>query len=226
MTRRGWTAAGWLLLTVAGCSQPNASPFPAVTPSVASLSPISPSPTPSASPATPSTSPSPSPTPTVPTTTPPPTPRPTPTPSATTTEPPAVQQFTLDEAAEFDDGLIIEIAGSVADKAKKTDKGAAATKGQIVIASVRIENGTMRTYDAAPVQITATYGKGAAAELIIDKTDALQRGFAGNVKPNHESIATLGFAIPHMHLKRVTFVIDPNDDEHDPVSFTGKVRRL
>ena len=154
------------------------------------------------------------------------TPTPTPTPSATTTEPPAVQRFTLDEAAEFDDGLIIEIAGSVADKAKKTDKGAAATKGQIVIASVRIENGTKHTYDAAPVQITATYGNGTSAEPIIDKTDELQRGFAGKIKPNDESIATVGFAVPYTQLKRVTFIIDPNDDEHDPVSFTGKVRRL
>ena len=139
---------------------------------------------------------------------------------------PAVQQFALDEAAEFDDGLIIEIAGSVADKAKKTDKGAAATKGQIVIASVRIENGTKRTYDAAPVQITAISSNGTAAEPIVDKTDELQRGFAGKIKPNDESIATVGFAIPHTQLKRVTFIIDPSDDEHDPVSFTGQVRRL
>ena len=221
MTRRGWIAAGCLLLTAAACSRPDRLPAPGrhaqrgqrVTdhaladaerhgdaerePDVADRTPT---PTPVATP--------------------------TPTPSATTTEPPAVQRFTLDEAAEFDDGLIIEIAGSVADKAKKTDKGAAATKGQIVIASVRIENGTKHTYDAAPVQITATYGNGTSAELIVDKTGELQRGFAGKVKPNDESIATVGFAVPYAQLKRVTFIVDPDDDEHDPVSFTGKVRRL
>jgi hypothetical protein len=140
--------------------------------------------------------------------------------------PPAVQPFALDQAAEFDDGLIIEIAGSVADKAKKTDKGAAATKGQIVIASVRIENGTKHTYDAVPVRITATYGNGTSAQLVVDKTGELQRGFAGKIKPKDESIATVGFAVPHSQLKRVTFIIDPTDHEHDPVSFTGKVRRL
>ena len=220
MTRRRWIAAGCLLLTVAACSRPIASPLPVATPSVASPSPTSPSPTPSASATTPSASQSPSPTPRAAT------PTPTPTPSDTTTEPPAVQRFTLDEAAEFDDGLIVEIAGSVADKAKKTDKGAAATKGQIVIASVRVENGTKRTYDAAPVQITATYGDGTAAEPIVDKTKQLQRGFSGKVKPNDESIATVAFAVPYTQLKRVTFLIDPNDDEHDPVSFTGKVHRL
>lgn len=137
-----------------------------------------------------------------------------------------MERFTLDEAAEFDDGLIVEIAGSVADKAKKTDKGAEATKGQIVIASVRIENGTKHAYDAAPVQITATYGTSTDAPLIIDKTSDLQRGFAGPIKSKDESIATVGFAVPYSQLKRVTFIVDPNDDEHDPVSFTGQVHKL
>ena len=54
------------------------------------------------------------------------------------------QQFTLDDVAEFDDGLMIEIAGTVADKASKTDRGAEATNGQIVIASIRIENKTTK----------------------------------------------------------------------------------
>ena len=40
----------------------------------------------------------------------------------------------------FDDGLLIDIAGhNVAKKATKTDRGAEATNGQIVIASVRID---------------------------------------------------------------------------------------
>ena len=76
------------------------------------------------------------------------------------------------------------------------------------------------------MQITATYGNGTTRRPIIDKTDELQRGFAGQVKPNDESIATVGFAVPHSQLKRVTFIVDPNDDEHDPVSFTGEVHRL
>ena len=154
------------------------------------------------------------------------TPTPTPTPSATTTEPPAVQRFTLDETAEFDDDLIVEIAGSVADKAKKTDKGAAATKGQIVIASVRLENGTKRTVRRSPGADHRDLWNGTAAEPIVDKTRQLQRGFSGKVKPNDESIATVAFAVPYTQLKRVTFLVDPNDAEHDPVSFTGRFHRL
>lgn len=202
MTQTGWFVAGCMLLTAA-CSPPGASPLPAATQDLVSSSPAIPSPSPTLTGS--------------------------PTPSASpplTAEAPAVQQFTLDETVEFDDGLIIEIAGSVADKAKKTQQGAAATNGQIVIASVRIENGTGHTYGAVPVRITATYGNGTAAKLMIDKTDELQRGFAGNVEPKDESIATLGFAVPHSQLNHVTFIIDPNDDEHDPVSFTGRVRRL
>ena len=40
--------------------------------------------------------------------------------SATPAEVPQEQQFGLDDVAEFDDGLVIEIAGAVADKAAKT----------------------------------------------------------------------------------------------------------
>ncbi len=64
-------------------------------------------------------------------------------------EVPDGQQFSLDDAAEFDDGLLIEIAGAIADKAARTDHGAEATNGEIVIASVRIENKTKEPYAAA-----------------------------------------------------------------------------
>ena len=151
-----------------------------------------------------------------------------PTPSATTTTPgevPEEQQFSLDDGAEFDDGLLIEIAGSVADKAKKSDRGAEATNGEIVIASVRIENKTKEPYDAESVLIGATYGNGRDAQIIVDKTDELQSGFTGTIKPNNEDIATVGFAIPFTELKKVTFIVDPNDDVHEAISFTGTVRR-
>ena len=42
-------------------------------------------------------------------------------------EVPEEQQFSLNDIAEFDDGLLIEIAGTVADKANKADRGAEAT---------------------------------------------------------------------------------------------------
>jgi hypothetical protein len=151
---------------------------------------------------------------------------PSPSPSATSAGPgevPEKQQFSLDDVAEFDDGLLIEIAGAVADKAKKTDRGAEATNGEIVIASVRIENKTKRPYDAESVLISATYGDSKDAQIIIDKTDELESGFTGTIKPKDEDIATVGFAVPLKEGKKVTFIVDPNDDVHEAISFTGPV---
>ena len=144
---------------------------------------------------------------------------------ATPAEVPKAQQFKLDDVAEFDDGLLIEIAGTVADRATKTDRGAEATNGQIVIASVRIENKTKKSYDAKGVLIGAKYGDGKDAQIIIDKTDELQSGFTHKIKPKDEGIATVGFAIPWNELKKVTFIVDPNDDVHEAISFTGRVHR-
>jgi hypothetical protein len=145
--------------------------------------------------------------------------------SATPAEVPEEQQFSLDDIAEFDDGLLIEIAGAVADKAAKTDRGAEATNGEIVTASVRIENKTKESYDAENVLIGAKYGNGKDAQIIIDETDELRSGFTGTIRPNDESIATVGFAVPFTGLKKVTFIVDPNDDVHEAISFTGTVDR-
>jgi hypothetical protein len=145
--------------------------------------------------------------------------------AATPAEVPKGQQFTFDDRAEFDDGLVIEIAGTVADKATKTDRGAEVTNGEIVIATVRIENNTKEPYDAASVLIGAKYGDGKDAQIIIDKTDELQSGFEGKIKPKDEDIATVGFAVPWTELKKVTFIVDPNDDVHEAISFTGRVHR-
>jgi hypothetical protein len=140
-------------------------------------------------------------------------------------EVPKGQQFKLDDVAEYDDGLVIEIAGTVADQAAKTDRGAERTNGEIVIASVRIENSTKKSYDASAVLIGAKYGDGLDAQIIIDRTDELQSGFKGKIKPKGEAIATVGFAVPWGELKKVTFIVDPNDDVHEAISFTGRVHR-
>ena len=109
---------------------------------------------------------------------------------------PEAQQFSLDDGAEFDDGLLIEIAGAVADKAAKTDRGAEATNGEIVIASVRIENNSDGPYDAESVLIAAKYGEGRDAQIIVDETDELQSGFTGTIRPNDEGIGDRRFRCP------------------------------
>jgi hypothetical protein len=135
------------------------------------------------------------------------------------------QQFKLEDVAQFDDGLVIDIAGTVAEKASRTDRGAEATNGEIVIASVRIENNTKKSYDAASVLIGAKYGEGKDAQIINDDTAELQSGFKGQIKPKDEDTATVGFAVPWKELRKVTFIVDPNDDVHEAISFTGRVHR-
>ena len=151
-----------------------------------------------------------------------------PSPNTTDTTPgevPEAQQFSLNDIAEFDDGLLIDIAGTVAQKANKTDRGAEATNGEIVIASVRIKNQTEEPYDAETVLIGAKYGDGKDAQIIIDQTEELQSGFTGKIKPEDEAIAAVGFAVPFKQLKNVTFIVDPNDDVHEAISFSGRVQR-
>jgi hypothetical protein len=145
--------------------------------------------------------------------------------SATPAEVPEEQQFSLDDAAEFDDGLLIEIAGAVADEAARTGRAAEATDGEIVIASIRIENKTKEPYAAESVLIGAKYGNGTDAQIIIDKTDDLQSAFTGMIEAGDEAVATVGFAVPFSELEKVTFIVDPNDDLHGAISFTGPVQR-
>jgi hypothetical protein len=94
-----------------------------------------------------------------------------------------------------------------------------------VIVSVRIENKTKEPYDAESVLIGATYGNGKDAQIIIDETDELQSGFTGTIKSKGEDIASVGFAVPFKELKKVTIIVDPNDDVHEAISFTGTVHR-
>ena len=138
---------------------------------------------------------------------------------------PKDQRFRFTELAKFSDGLQIELAGTTADKAAKTHRGAEATDGQIVIASIRIENGTREPFDASAVLISGTYGTGTPAPLIVDQAGQLQRGFSDTIPVGEEAVATVGFAIPVAGLKRVTVTVDCNDDEHEPVSFTGRVEQ-
>ena len=138
---------------------------------------------------------------------------------------PEDQRFTLDDVAEYDDGLLIEIAGAAADKARKSEKGAEDTDGQIVIASVRIENGSKHNFDARPIMITAVYGDGVAAT----EDDAAGSSSAASPvwsSPRTRTSPPSASPSRSSELGQVTFYLDPDDDEHDPVSFTGKIRRL
>lgn len=149
------------------------------------------------------------------------------TPGAVRT-PPAVaqdQEFGFDEIAEFPDGIEFEMAGTVASKAEVTQRGAESTDGELVTVSIRIGNGTELPYDAGRVRVTASYGDGTPAPLVLDTIGELQTGFSGSVAPSDETVAPFAFAVPFAALARVRYVVDPGDGEHEAISFTGTVER-
>ena len=135
------------------------------------------------------------------------------------------QRFSFDDIAEFPDGVEFEMAGTVASQAEATTRGAESTKGQMVTVSIRIGNATELPYDTNKVAVTASYGKGTPAPLVLDTIGELQTGFSGSVAPSDETVMPFGFAIPFSQLKKVTYTVDPGDDQHEAVSFTGKVER-
>ena len=135
------------------------------------------------------------------------------------------QRFTFDDIAGFPDGVEFEMAGTVASQAESTVVGAESTKGQMVTVSIRIGNASELPYDAGNVTVTATDAAGRPAPLVLDTIGELQRGFTGSVAPGDETVAPFGFAISYAQLQKVTFVVDPGDETHEAVSFTGKVER-
>lgn len=151
-------------------------------------------------------------------------PVPTGTPGPVTAAPD--QQFTLDDIAEFDDGLSVEIAGRVADTAAGTARGAEATQGQIVVVTVLVENNTPEVYDPSEAVVTASYADGTVAAPVTDAENEIGTGFTGPIAIADEGVSVVGFAVPASQLKRVTIVVDLNDEAHEPVSFAGEVERV
>lgn len=145
--------------------------------------------------------------------------------STPTNVPDADQKYTLDDTAEFDDGLMVGISGTIATKASLTQSGADSTDGQIVIASVTIENQGPEVFEADLVTITATYGDGKVAPMITDSAGELQNAFGGEIEVGDEASVVLGFAIPFSEITKVTIVVDCADDVHVPVTFEGTVVR-
>ncbi|GAA2093619.1 hypothetical protein GCM10009841_03500 [Microlunatus panaciterrae] len=154
-----------------------------------------------------------------------PTPTPTPT-SRQSRQTEAPEEFGFDDVAQFDDGMSIEIAFTLVDKAKPTDKGTEATNGQIVVVVVQLNNQTKDSYDPSDSRITCSYGAdGTPARVVVDKTGELQTGFHRPIKAGEQATAQLGFAIPAADAGHIMVDVDLNDAVHDPVRFTGEAQQ-
>ena len=147
-------------------------------------------------------------------------------PSASSSSGDEDSSFGFDDIASYDDGVEVEIVGTVAQQATTGMTGAETTHGQMVVASVLIRNGSVTAVDAASVLVTAAYGADDTdAPLVVDPTGELANAFLGHVTAGEEATAGYGFAIPFSALGRVIVTVDLGDGEHEPVSFTGAVER-
>lgn len=161
------------------------------------------------------------------TATPPPAPpasSPVSTPSAS--EDPGDEGFTFDDAAEFDDGLTIEVSGvPLARRAGEHEKGAEATNGEIVVIAVLITNEGTEPFPAQESLITLQYAGVDDAPLIVDEVGDLQAGFSEPIPPASDATVTLGFAVPFSAIGDISVTVDPGTDISEPVTFSGAAER-
>lgn len=155
---------------------------------------------------------------------PPSTPAAAPSPSATPLG--DSDDFTFNDAAEFDNGITIEIAGTpLARQAGEDEKGAETTDGQLVVIAVLITNEGTEPFAAEDALITLQYQGMDDAPLIVDTAGDLRAGFGEPIAPDSDATATLGFAVPFSAIKSIAITVDPGDDLNEPVTFVGAAER-
>lgn len=152
------------------------------------------------------------------------------TPSATPTEDtvaaptfaPAGGEFGLDQAAEFPDGLRIEVTSIKTATANEQQNGAEGTNGNMVVAEIGITNNTGSAYPTDPIQVWGFYD-GVGAPKVRDTSGALGDRFSGTIGEGESAVATMGFAIPADRLNNVAIMVDTRNEAHGPVQFIGQV---
>lgn len=147
----------------------------------------------------------------------------TPAPDLTSapTSPPAGAPLTLDQSADFEDGLSVQVDSVVATTAPDGVTGAEGTAGRVVLADVVITNGTRAPYDATGVVIQGYYRGNVGAVMLTDPSGAIGLGFGEAVPRGEKHKARVGFAVPAEDADDITIVVDPRDGSHDPVRFQG-----
>lgn len=137
------------------------------------------------------------------------------------TVPPTGQRLTLDQSADFEDGLSIQVDNVRATTVPDGVAGAEGTAGEVVLADVVVTNGTRRAYDATSVVIRGYYRENVGAVMLSDPTGALGLGFSEVVPRGEQHLARVGFAIPAADARDVTLVVDPRDGTHGTIRFVG-----
>lgn len=139
---------------------------------------------------------------------------------AAPTDAPDGTPFTLDQAARYDDGVLVEIESAKVAKAEPKVTGAEGTNGELIIATVVITNQSQQPFGLDKVQIDGWYA-GVGAPKVLDPSGKLGDSMKGSVPAGGSARASIGFAMPHVHANDITIVVDGGDDAHGPLMFSG-----
>ncbi|MDO5500224.1 MAG: hypothetical protein Q4F67_11165 [Propionibacteriaceae bacterium] len=137
-------------------------------------------------------------------------------------DPPSGAEFTLDQAAVFDDGVRFEVSSIAAGEATSTQTGAEGTDGHVVTAEITVTNGSDTAFDLAPIRVWGYYDE-IGAPMIVDSTGAVGDRFAGTAEPGQAARARFGFAMPSEGFETVTIMIDGGTADHGIMQFRGPI---
>ncbi|TDT30987.1 hypothetical protein [Naumannella halotolerans] len=142
--------------------------------------------------------------------------------SAPTEAPPAGDTFGFDEAARYDNRVLVQIDSVEAGTATETMTGAEGTGGEIVTVTVELINEGTDTVDLADWAVHAYYGDAdVGAVMVRDEAGTVGDSFDGSIGPSQSVTADFAFAAPAAEIERVSVLVDPRDDVNEPVLFVG-----
>lgn len=133
------------------------------------------------------------------------------------------EEFSLDQAAEFPDGLRVEVNSIAKATANEQQHGAEGTSGTMVVVEIGLTNKTGSSYPTDPIKVWGFYD-GVGAPKIRDTSGALGDSFSGTIGDGESAVAKMAFAIPADKLDKVTIMVDTKNPQQGPVQFTGTVK--
>lgn len=141
--------------------------------------------------------------------------------AAPTAVPPS-DSFTFDQAAQYDNDMLIQVNDVASGTATATMSGAEGTAGEIVTVTVELNNEGQASVPLSEWVVQGYYGDAdVGAVLIYDEGGTVGDSFDGDIGPAQSVTANFAFAVPASELDRVSILVDPRDDVNGPVVFVG-----
>lgn len=141
------------------------------------------------------------------------------------TVPPEGEEVAFDAAADYGDGLVLQVNEVRALQAPPGVTGAEGTDGMMVEAEVMVTNNSGSEFASQDVVVQGYYRGFVGAPMVHDPSGQLGVGFDEAV-PDGGSLRTrVAFAVPAPDLGDVTVRVDPADGNHGAILFRGAVEQ-